>query len=356
MLSLSKYGIDFFYTFNQMNILVNGIGNIGTTLLQLLVRYKDLLGIDSVHALKNTTVQPWKEEELKILQNLGIEMFDSDGKNFRPISEVENEIDYVFDCMSNGFGNKNKSWYESLPNLKGACAQGSEKGFGKPFMSGIKETHIFSEKFVQIVSCNTHSLASLLTTFSGRELKNLKKADFVIVRRSEDLSHHERLVSANVVSRHRNPETGTHHAEDVKDMFGSIGIACNVQSSDITTPSQLMHSVRFSIELKNALSQEQIKSMIANNPMVSSTKTFDSNIVFELGRRHGFAGRLYSHCIINHNNLLFEDNGRIIKGWAFVPQEGNTLISTLHASLLQTKNNNSKEIISNIMNDLIHKT
>jgi len=338
-----------------MKILVNGTGNIGTTLLQLLVRYKDLLGIDSVYALKNTTVQAWKEQEVFILQDLGVDIFDHEGKKFRPIAEIENEIDYVFDCMSNGFGNKNKSWYESLPNLKGACAQGSEKGFGKSFMSGISQKHIFSEKFVQIVSCNTHSLASLLTTFTGNELHNLNKADFVIVRRSEDLSHHERLVTANVVSRHRNPETGTHHAEDVKDMFESIGIDCNIQSSDITTPSQLMHSVRFSIELKNALSQEQIESLIAENPMISATKTFDSNILFELGRRYGFAGRLYSHCIVNYNNLLFEENGRTIKGWAFVPQEGNTIISTLHAFLLQTENEKAEQIVSAVQKDLIRK-
>ncbi|MBN2729846.1 MAG: hypothetical protein JXR53_11545 [Bacteroidales bacterium] len=338
-----------------MNILVNGIGNIGSTLLQLLVKYKDLLGIDSIFALKNTAVQPWKEEELKTLQNLGIEIFDKDGKNFRPISEVENEIHYVFDCMSNGFGNKNKSWYENLPNLKGASAQGSEKGFGKPFMSEIGNEHIISEKYVQIVSCNTHSLASLLTTFTGSDLSGLIKADFVIVRRSEDLSHHERLVSANVISRHRNPMAGTHHAEDVKDLFLASGLDCNVQSSDITTPSQLMHSVRFNIELKSPLNQSDIENRINKNPLVSKTKTFDSNIIFEFGRRHGFAGRLYSHCIVNYNNLIFENNETNIKGWAFVPQEGNTLISTLHAFLLQTKNENSVQIITEIQKYLIRK-
>lgn len=338
-----------------MNILVNGIGNIGSTLLQLLVKYKDLLGIDSIFALKNTAIQPWKDEELKILQSLGIEIFNRDGKNFRPISEVEKEIHYVFDCMSNGFGNKNKSWYESLPNLKGACAQGSEKGFGKPFMSEIGNEHIISEKYVQIVSCNTHSLASLLTTLTESDLSELIKADFVIVRRSEDLSHHERLVSANVISRHRNPIAGTHHAEDVKDLFSASGLDCNVQSSDITTPSQLMHSVRFNIELKKPLNQSDIENRIDKNPLVSKTKTFDSNIIFELGRRYGFAGRLYSHCIINHNNLLIEDNGRIIKGWAFVPQEGNTMISTIHAYLLQTANASSENIISEIQRKLIRK-
>jgi glyceraldehyde-3-phosphate dehydrogenase (NAD(P)) len=114
-----------------------------------------------------------------------------------------------------------------------------------------------------------------------------------------------------------------------------------------------MHSVRFNIELKNSLNIDDIENRIDKNPLVSKTKTFDSNIIFELGRRYGFAGRLYSHCIINENNLLFEDNNCTIKGWAFVPQEGNTLISTLHAFLLQMRQTNSEKKIAKIQTELI---
>lgn len=44
-----------------------------------------------------------------------------------------------------------------------------------------------------------------------------------------------------------------------------------------------------------------------------------------------------------------------LKGWAFIPQEGNTLLSTLHAFLLQTKNSNSTEIIKKIGSELVLK-
>ena len=43
-----------------MNVLVNGVGNIGTTLLALLVEHQSLLKIDTVFALKNKPV-PWQD-------------------------------------------------------------------------------------------------------------------------------------------------------------------------------------------------------------------------------------------------------------------------------------------------------
>lgn len=145
---------------------------------------------------------------------------------------------------------KNKTFYQSLVNLKGVCAQGSEKGFGHSFMSGINDEIIRSQKFVHVVSCNTHGTASLLKTFCGSDLNNLIKGDFVVVRRSEDIGNHERLVSANVVARHLDAKIGTHHAIDVVDLFNTLNVNCDITSSDITTPSQLMHAVRFNIELK----------------------------------------------------------------------------------------------------------
>ena len=57
--------------------------------------------------------------------------------------------------------------------------------------------------------------------------------------------------------------------------------------------------------------------------------------------------------IINSNNLLldFEDNR--IKGWAFIPQEGNTMLSTIHAFLIQTKTKDQQAIMSNLKAALI---
>jgi len=332
-----------------MKVLVNGIGNIGTTLACLLFDFKADLNISEVIVFKNKP-QPWRQTDLNFLIQKGITVKTSADTNF---NDLITTVDYIFDTTANGVGLKNKKRYQNLPQLIGACAQGSEKGFGIPFMSGIKNDHIKNQKFVQIVSCNTHGAAHILQTLCGSNLSNLKIADFVVVRRSEDLGNHERLVTANVVARHLSLLTGTHHAIDIKDLFKAIHIDCNITSSDITTPSQLMHSTRFNIEFNTDILPTQIETLIQNNPFLATTTKFDSNLIFELGRRYGYQGRLYNHAIVLTNNLIYTKNS--IKGWAFIPQEGNTLISTIHAFLLQTQSKIASQVIINIQNQLLIK-
>lgn len=332
-----------------MNVLVNGIGNIGTTLLYLLQHYKKELAIDHIYALKNTPM-PWHNEDLSRMQQAGIQICTRKTDEYIDLNEIINKVDYLFDCTNNGGGIANKEWYESLSNLKGASAQGSEKNFGVSFMSGINNEAIANEKYAHIVSCNTHSIASLLITISGMDLDNVKSADFVIVRRSEDIGNHQRLVSANVVARHLDPKLGTHHSIDVIDLFSTINKEIDVTSSDVTTPSQLMHGVRFNIELEDTLTSSQLYDYIDRNPYVATSNKFDSNVIFELGRRHGFQGRIYSHAIIISNNIILKNN-RVI-GWAFIPQEGNTLISTIHAFLLQSKHPDHERILVKLMHEL----
>jgi len=336
-----------------MKILVNGIGNIGQTLLGVLCDYKTMLHITNIYALKNTQITDWNRLEIDLLEKKGVIICSKNNSLYKNIDSIINEIDYIFDCNANSFGLKNKEWYSSLQNLKGCSAQGSEKGFGIPFMTGINNMAIKNVTFAQIVSCNTHALSSIITTFSNNTLSNFIEGDFVIVRRSEDLGNSERLVGANVLSRHLNNKIGTHHAIDVKDLFETKKEELNIQSSDITTPSQLMHSVRFNLKFKNAPNLSDINICIEKNLSVSTTTKFDSNIIFELGRRYSQYGRLFSHAIINSNNLLFDSKNGSIKGWAFIPQEGNTILSTIHAFLLQTNVKNNDKIIDKLKLDMI---
>ena len=337
-----------------MNILVNGIGNIGQTLLGVLCDHQGLLGIKNIYALKNTQITDWNRQDIKLLMNMGVIICTKKASEHELLEDHIDKMDYIFDCNSNSFGLTNKPWYEKIKVLKGCCAQGSEKGFGIPFMSSINDQQIKKAKYVQIVSCNTHALSSLITTLSGQKPSNFEEGDFVIVRRSEDLGNHERLVGANVISRHLSPDIGTHHAIDVKDLFNTKNINLNIQSSDITTPSQLMHTVRFNLKLKKLPYRTSVNELIEANPFVSSTAKFDSNIVFELGRRYSAYGLLFSHAIINSNNLLLDEQALRIKGWAFIPQEGNTILSTVHAFLLQTQNPDHQNIMDRLTSALIH--
>ena len=337
-----------------MNILVNGIGNIGQTLLGVLCDHQHLLGIKRICALKNTQITDWNRQDIEFLIDKGVIICTKEASEYELIDEHIDEIDYIFDCNANSFGLKNKLWYEKLITLKACCVQGSEKGFGIPFMSSVNHDQIKGHKYVQVVSCNTHALSSLITTLSGKNLADFGEGDFVIVRRSEDIGNHERLVGSNVISRHLNKMIGTHHAIDVKDLFNTKHINLNIQSSDITTPSQLMHTVRFNLKLKKLPDQNSVNKLIEGNPFVSSTSKFDSNIVFELGRRYSAYGRLFSHAIINSNNLLLDEQALRIKGWAFIPQEGNTILSTVHAFLLQTQNPDHQNIMDRLTSALTH--
>jgi glyceraldehyde-3-phosphate dehydrogenase (NAD(P)) len=163
-----------------MNVLVNGIGNIGKTILGVICDYKELFGIDDIYALKNTAVNDWNREDLLILKDKGVVICSKENPEFKPLDDIIDTIHYIFDCNANGIGIKNKNWYESLPNLKGCSAQGSEKGFGIPFMSSANNEVIENEQFVQIVSCNTHAISSLITTAVADDLSELIEGDFVV--------------------------------------------------------------------------------------------------------------------------------------------------------------------------------
>ena len=333
-----------------MKILINGGGNIGTTIANLMIKFKDLLGISHIYLHKNLP-QKWRDTDLNFLKKSGVIVCEEENIYHK---EVLRNVQFIFESTSNGIGLENKEKYKSFKNLIGVCAQGSEKGFGMPFMTGINENKILGGKFVQIVSCNTHASLSLLNTFSRRNFSKVIHSDFVVVRRSEDIGNHERLVAANVVARHLNPDIGTHHAIDVIDLLETIGVKIPISSSDITTPSQLLHSTRFNIKLNEKVSQTSIDDLLRNSHYISTTNKFDSNKIFELVRRYGFQGRIYSHAIVVNNNIMVHDD-TIIKGWAFVPQEGNTLISTIHSFLLQTKNPNSIELLKKISGELLIK-
>lgn len=328
-----------------MNVLINGGGNIGTTLCNILFTYKSLLQIDKIFLKKNSN-RPWQEVDLEILKELGVYIIDKEAK----LIDLLPSINYVFDATSNTSGLKNKEIYKQFKHLKGV-AQGSEKGFGIPFVSGLNNDRAKEQQFVQVVSCNTHGAASILQTLSNGNLNNIVSADFVVVRRSEDIGNHERLVTANVVARHLDDTIGTHHAIDVTDTLKTIGVNIPITSSDITTPSQLMHSTRFNIRLKEPITKQEILDRVSKNQFIATTNKFDSNLVFELGRRYGFQGRLYSHSILVINNILVTNND--IKGWAFVPQEGNTILSTIHAFLLQTNNLDEFNVIKQIKTELL---
>jgi len=325
-----------------MKVLVIGAGNIGTTLVNLLLAHRDALGIDDVLVQKVREPAPFDEPDLVELRRRGARIVRA--TTAAANADLLASVGYVFDCRKDGAARRDRGRYLEIGSLRGASAQGSEDGFGVPFVGGVNPGAVTGARLVQIASCNTHATATLLAAMAGPALEHLEEADLVCVRRCEDLGGRERLVGASVVSRHRDAQAGTHHAADAARVFATLGLAPVVTSSDVTTPSQLMHAVRFNLRFRAPRAAADVVADLSARSRLATTGKFDSNRVFELGRRYGFQGRLYAHAIVVADDLMV--SGRTVKGWAFVPQEGNTLLSTLEAFLLQTRPVDAAESIA----------
>jgi glyceraldehyde-3-phosphate dehydrogenase (NAD(P)) len=332
-----------------VKVLVVGAGNIGTTLANLLLAQRRALGLDEVLVQKVREPAPFDAPDLAELERRGARVVRATTP--AAAADLFASVGYVFDCRKDGAAVRDRHRYLDLTSVRAASAQGSEAGFGVPFVGGINPGAVVGARLVQIASCNTHATATLLAALGGPDLAGLEEADLVCVRRCEDLGGRERLVGASVVSRHRDPDHGTHHAADAARVFATLGLAPAVTSSDVTTPSQLLHAVRFNVRLRAARPAAEIVAALTAHPRLATTAKFDSNRVFELGRRYGFQGRLFAHAIVVANDLMID--GRSVKGWAFVPQEGNTLLSTLEAFLLQTRPAEAEAIVRLLCAELI---
>ena len=79
----------------------------------------------------------------------------------------------IVDCTPAGNENKEK-FYENLSGPKGFLAQGSEFGFGKPYARGINDEALVpgEDRFIQIVSCNTHNITTLIKTLATRTARS----------------------------------------------------------------------------------------------------------------------------------------------------------------------------------------
>ena len=135
----------------------------------------------------------------------------------------------VIDCTKEKVGRELKEKYYKYFTDKNRLflAQGSEKGFGKPFAYTINDAALEREndRFVQVVSCNTHQLLCILKTlvfdYEGRD--NLVKARFYLGRRASDISQTESTVGIEI-GKPKHDAFGSHQAEDAARVLKTVGI------------------------------------------------------------------------------------------------------------------------------------
>ncbi len=329
---------------------VVGTGTIGEPLIGLLCDFQSELGIDEVTFHKRT---PLKTDKTKVQALMGRGAhFVTDSKSFDGFREFDLEPEYethealdraavVIDCTPSGVGHQNKEEYYNrfLHNTLGFMAQGSESGFGKPYARRINDSALVhgKDQFVQVVSCNTHNLSVLVDSIALQDggPENLIKGQFVCIRRANDISQDGSFVPSPEVGKHKDPKFGTHHAMDAHRLFSTLGYDLNLYSSALKINTQYMHTVWFSITVKNKITVEEVLGRMETNDRIGLTDKKSANSVFSFGRDHGHYGRILNQAVVPRQTIAVRegDAGYEVVGFCFTPQDGNSLLSSVAATL-----------------------
>ncbi|MFW6125386.1 MAG: hypothetical protein ACOC46_04490 [Pirellulales bacterium] len=241
----------------------------------------------------------------------------------------------VIDCTPAGNEHK-EQWYRRLSGPRGFIAQGSEFGFGKPYARGVNDAALVpgEDRFVQVVSCNTHNLSVLIQSLAGepRDTVRLREGRFVCIRRANDISQEGDFCPSPRVGRHDDPRFGTHHARDAWHVFHTLGHDLQLFSSALKVNTQYMHALWFDLVLDRRTTHAEVVARLTDNPRVALTEKTDSGLVFSFGRDHGFFGRILSQTVVSVPTITVR-GGREVVGFCFTPQDGNALLSSVTATL-----------------------
>jgi glyceraldehyde-3-phosphate dehydrogenase (NAD(P)) len=267
---------------------------------------------------------------VKGFQELGME----------PTYETVEAIDragVVIDCTPSGVGTANKAEYydKFTSNTNGFIAQGSEFGFGKPYARGINDGALVKgqDKFLQVVSCNTHNLSILIQSLALADggPENLTEGRFVCMRRANDISQDGKFVPSPQVGSHKDGRFGTHHARDAWHLFNTLDYDLNLFSTAMKLNSQYMHTIFFDIRVKQPTSVDKLLEGIDANDRMAITHKNTANKVFSFGRDHGVYGRILNVTVVCAPSLFVRNDNEIV-GYCFTPQDGNSLLSSISAA------------------------
>jgi len=322
-----------------------GTGTIGEPLIGLFLNLRQQLELDEVTFHKN---RPLLSDRAKVknLIRRGAKlvvaaetMREFEKLGMQPTYEVQEAMEQatvVIDCTPDGVANQHKiDWFQHMPTTKGFLAQGSETGFGKPYARGINDGTLVpdEDRFIQIVSCNTHNLAVLTETLALDEEApdNLLEGRFVCMRRASDISQEKSFIAAPEAGKHKDPKFGTHHAYDAWRLFNTRGLDLNLFSSAIKLNTQYMHSIWFHLKVKRPVTLDEVIGKLEANKYVALTEKTMANPIFSFGRDQGFFGRILNQTVISVPTLTVRD-GHEITGFCFTPQDGNALLSSIAAT------------------------
>ncbi len=322
---------------------VVGTGTIGEPLIGLFTDFRDRMGIDEVTFHKRTPLEFDRARINHLMGRGALLAVDADRKDaFEKMGhtvsldaqEALERATVVVDCTPAGNQNK-EQYYSKLVGPKGFLAQGSEFGFGKPYARGINEEALVAgeDNFLQIVSCNTHNITTLVKTLcDDGDDYSLEDARFVCMRRANDITQVSSFIPAPSVGKHDDPVFGTHHARDAHQVFETLDKDFNLFSSAVKLNTQYMHSIWFQLTLNRDIDLEEVVDRFRSNHRVATTYKREANLIFSFGRDHGYYGRILSQTVVVTPSLVVRGNREVV-GFCFTPQDGNSLLSSVAATL-----------------------
>tara|TARA_R110000824_G_scaffold8737_4_gene39647 strand:- start:63544 stop:64605 length:1062 start_codon:yes stop_codon:yes gene_type:complete len=351
----------------RKNILIIGTGTIGEPLIGLLADYKKKLELDIYFHKRTPLIDEIAKVDSLIARGANLVVDKDRVEDFQklghePVLVYEaalNLCDVIIDCTPAGNAAKESHYLPIKNKKKTFIAQGSEKGFGMPYAYGINDSALQQKKpqFIQVVSCNTHNICSILKSLSPN-LDNIVESDFVCIRRANDISQTTSFIPSPEIGAHNSSQFGTHHAQDAAGVLNTMHKHVLMFSSAMKVNSQYMHSIRFSLSVKGHMSKEAVTNRFKENPFVALTQKKMANKVFSFGRDHGYYGRIFNQTVISVPSLhtISVANGCTkITGFCFTPQDGNSLLSSVAAALHAIYGKKYQEYM-NIFDEYLFKT
>lgn len=330
------------------NTLTIGTGTIGEPFTNLLAEQQNAIGLENVLFHKRTPLLDERGKVRDMIARGAHLVVDKDKvgafkelglEPAMTLDEAYQAVDVVIDCTPAGNKLKERD-YKNLKRPKGFIAQGSEEGFGIPYVWRLND-HVLrpgADKFIQVVSCNTHNMCRTVdcAVLQTVGIENLERAAFFIARRDSDVSEDKGIHGVEVgrVSPKYKPY-GTHHAYDGARVLKTfLSIDPPLYSMALKVSSQYMHVACFYLHYKQPVSLENIRETFHSNPLVATTYRKSTNKVFARARDAGKpGGRIYNQIVLCEDTLDISPDGKYVSGVTFTPQDSNAILSSVAATL-----------------------
>jgi hypothetical protein len=327
-----------------MNRIVHviGTGNVGEPLIGLLADYRESFGIDELTFTKRSPLA-YERAKVESLVRRGAQLcVDRDVREefirlgHSPTYDAQEALErakVVVDCTPNA--NRNKSRYLSMKGPAGfVAAGGTEFGFGKLYANEINDSSLVpgEDRFIQVAGGNAHTLAYALKLFGfDGDVSRVRSARFVLMRRTSDFSQERGFIPAPRVLPHDVERFGTRQAQETYFIFKTLGLDLDLRCSIAQVPTQLMHTLWFSIEMDRPLELAQAVERTCGSRIVAQTDKLSATTIFAFARDHGFRGRIFSRIIVPTPTLWCHDT--TIDGFCFEPQGSNEIVSAAAATI-----------------------